>query len=544
MVVSVVSSSRNVTGFMKYVRDDKAHSEGRDRFIGYETQNVMLSTAEKSMFASLKRHGKTKNVHGTAVMVSFDKSELSSENPDDIDKACRISMNVCRKMVMDNEYNRLENVSDEAKRLEMAWAEADKYKIVSVAQDDGKGGNLHVHSYILNINPETGRSLDGTSRRHNFVKNALSEEMARENVQEFDFSKKVKDKATKWEKERREKGQYVWRDDLKNRIKDALNSPESVSDETFILELGKRGVDTRKRGKGYSFGFHDEDGKKRSARGGKLGSDFELTSIQAMFAMNAQKQREREEKERDERERERIKADVKRGKQVEAPKPDGLAGMRSLSIDDLNLSDVSLTRRPPERSENARIGRVGVSEDKSMPEKKEGLKIEKRASESVVRENDVKSQNERVRPSVPDREIRREESFTDRLLNYAKTEAFRMFSTEGHKLVSTEPMTFYDRMCQGFKKTIDDAQLLNLARKFEFRPAVFNSHKDKYEAAERLIDSNGVVVKDPNITLETHFKKVEAEKGRNVGQENLRAFESYEKSVGNKDVSEDYGLEV
>ena len=229
MVVSVVSPSRNVVGFMRYVRDDKAHSEGRDRFVGYETQNVMLSTAEKSMLASLKRHGKTGNVHGTAVMVSFDKSELTSDKQEDIDKACKISMNVCRKMVMDNEYNRLEHVSDEEKRREMAWAEADKYKIVSVAQDDGKGGNLHVHSYIMNINPENGRSLDGTSRRHNFVKNALSEEMARENVQEFDFSK-VKDKATKWEKERREKGQYVWRDDLKNRINSALNSPDTVSD--------------------------------------------------------------------------------------------------------------------------------------------------------------------------------------------------------------------------------------------------------------------------------------------------------------------------
>lgn len=543
MVVSVVSSSRNVTGFMKYVRDDKAHSEGRDRFIGYETQNVMLSTAEKSMMASLKRHGKTKNVHGTAVMVSFDKSELSSENPDDIDKACRISMNVCRKMVMDNEYNRLENVSDEAKRLEMAWAEADKYKIVSVAQDDGKGGNLHVHSYILNINPETGRSLDGTSRRHNFVKNALSEEMARENVQEFDFTK-VKDKATKWEKERREKGQYVWRDDLKNRIKDALNSPESVSHETFTMELGKLGVDTRKRGKGYSFGFHDEDDKKRSARGGKLGSEFELTSIQAMFAMNAQKQREREEKERDERERERLKADVERGKQAEAPKPDGLAMMRSLSIDDLNLGDVSLTRRQPERSENARREPVGVSEGKSMPKTKEGLRIEKRASESVERENDVKPQKEIERPAVLNSEVRHEESFADRLLNYAKTEAFRMFSTEGHKLVSTKPMTFYDRMCQGFKKTIDDTQLLNLARKFEFRPAVYNNLKGRFEPAPRLLDINGVVINDPYITLETHFKKVEAEKGRNVGQENLRAFESYETSVGNKDVSKDFGPEV
>lgn len=533
MVVSVVSPSRNVVGFMRYVRDDKAHTEGRDRFVGYETQNVMLSTAEKSMLASLKRHGKTKNVHGTAVMVSFDKSELTSDKQEDIDKACKISMNVCRKMVMDNEYNRLEHVSDEEKRRQMAWAEADKYKIVSVAQDDGKGGNLHVHSYIMNINPETGRSLDGTSRRHNFVKNALSEEMARENVQEFDFSK-VKDKATKWEKQRREKGQYVWRDDLRERINSALNSPETVSDETFTLELGKRGVDTRKRGKGYSFGFQDEEGKKRSARGGKLGNDFELTSIQAMFAMNAQKQREREERKREEQERERIKADIERAKRDEAPKPDGLAGLSSLNISDLNLSDVSSYRRPLERSNEAPSEGGGVTEGKTIPEAKEGLRSEKRASESVERVDDVHSQGERVSPAGHDGN-RHGESWYDRLLNYAKTVPFRMFAPGGRKLVSTEPMTFQDRMSQAMKKTLDDASLLNLATKWEFRPAKFNAYLDRYQPVDKIGD------KSPNITLEAHFKQVEAEKG-GFGK-NLQDFTEYTKSLENKELSKGYEVE-
>ena len=533
MVVSVVSPSRNVVGFMRYVRDDKAHSDGKDRFVGYETQNVMLSTAEKSMLASLKRHGKTKNVHGTAVMVSFDKSELTSDKPDDVDKACRISMNVCRKMVMDNEYNRLEHISDEEKRREMAWAEADKYKIVSVAQDDGKGGNLHVHSYIMNINPENGRSLDGTSRRHSFVKQALSEEMARENVQEFDFSK-VKDKATKWEKERREKGQYVWRDDLRERINSALNSPETVSDETFTMELGKRGVDSRKRGKGYSFGFHDEDGKKRSARGGKLGSDFELTSIQAMFAMNVQKQREREERKREEQERERIKADIERAKQDEAPKPDGLAGLLSLNIDDLNLGDVPLNGRPPTRSNNARSERVGVTEGKSIPEGEKGRESEKRASESVERVDDVHSQEKRDSPAEL-QGARHGESWHDRLLNYAKTVPFRMFRPDGRKLVSTEPMTFLDRMTQAMNKTIDDKSLLNLATQWSFRPAKFNAHTNTYQPVDKIGD------KSPNITLETYFKQVEAQKD-GFGK-NLQDFTEYAKSLENKGVSKGWGIE-
>lgn len=539
MVVSVVSPSRNVVGFMRYVRDDKAHSEGRDRFIGYETQNVMLSTAEKSMLASLKRHGKTGNVHGTAVMVSFDKSELTSDKQEDIDKACKISMNVCRKMVMDNEYNRLEHVSDEEKRREMAWAEADKYKIVSVAQDDGKGGNLHVHSYIMNINPENGRSLDGTSRRHNFVKNSLSEEMARENVQEFDFSK-VKDKATKWEKERREKGQYVWRDDLRERINSALNSPETVSDETFTLELGKRGVDSRKRGKGYSFGFHDEDGKKRSARGGKLGSDFELTSIQAMFAMNAQKQREREERERDELERERLKADVKRGKQAEAPAPSGLAGLAGLSIGDLNLSDVSFARRPLERSNEAPSEGVRVTEGKTTPEAKEGLRSEKRASESVERVDDVHSQEKRDSPA----ELQgagHGESWHDRLLNYAKTVPFRMFDPGGNVMVTRDEMTFHDRLTQKFERPFDDALLLKFALEWKFRPAVRNSYLGRYEPEAKLIGIDNVVIKDPNITLETHFKQVEAEKDR-FGK-NLQDFTESVKSLENKRLSKGYEVE-
>lgn len=539
MVVSVVSPSRNVVGFMKYVRDDKAHSDGKDRFVGYETQNVMLSTAEKSMLASLKRHGKTGNVHGTAVMVSFDKSELTSDKQEDIDKACKISMNVCRKMVMDNEYNRLEHVSDEEKRREMAWAEADKYKIVSVAQDDGKGGNLHVHSYIMNINPENGRSLDGTSRRHSFVKQALSEEMARENVQEFDFSK-VKDKATKWEKQRREKGQYVWRDDLRERINSALNSPETVSDETFTLELGKRGVDSRKRGKGYSFGFQDEDGKKRSARGGKLGSDFELTSIQAMFAMNLQKQREREERERDELERERLKADVKRGKQSEAPAPSGLAGLSSLNIGDLNLSDVSSYRRPPERSNEAPREGVRVAEGKTTPEAKEGLRSEKRASESVERVDDVHSQEKRDSPAEL-QGARHGESWHDRLLDFAKTVPFPMFDPDGNVMVTRDPMTFHDRMSQWMDKPINDAQLLNLAMKWPFRPAVRNSYLGRYEPEAKLIGIDNVVIKDPNITLETHFKQVEREKDR-FGK-NLQDFTESVKSLENKRVSKGWDIE-
>ena len=90
-------------------------------------------------------------------------------------------------------------------------------------------------------------------------------------------------------------------------------------------------------------------------------------------------------------------------------------------------------------------------------------------------------------------------------------------------------------MTQAMKKPIDDANLLNLARKWPFRPAKYNAHLDRYQPVDKIGD------KSPNITLEVHFKQVEAQKG-GFGK-NLQDFTEYAKSLENKGFSKGYETE-
>lgn len=521
MVYSTVTASRNVVGFMKYVRDEKSHTDGKDRVLSYDTQNVMLHNAEKSMLTSLYRHGKSNNVHGTAVLMSFDKSELTGDNQDDVEKALRISKNVCLEMVKANEFERLSDIEDEDQRNELALAEAEKYKMVMVAQNDGKSGNLHVHAFVMNINPETGRSLNGKSRYHSFVKNAISHEMSKEQVKEFDYST-IKDKATKWEKNKREKGEYVWRDDLKERIKTALNAPNVVSDDVWEMELGKAGVNVKKRGKGYSFAFTDEDGKERKARGGKLGSDFEMTQIQNVFQLNLQKQREEEKAEADKK---RIESAVKRERQISRPKP---------SLTDLSLEDIISDYNPSQKPQKAPESILRPQTVKYTLKDKKSHTEEMRASHELDgRKNEIEKkpkskalgndgfQETKESPAGLNSGVGREE-VQNPLLEFAKNHRFVMFQPNGNTLISRERMTFKERFEAYFKRELTDEALLRLAENFEFRPSRYRADFNAYTPVDK------VGARNPNVTLKDIYEKEQQRK--NKANQILEAYEPTKQS--------------
>ena len=90
-------------------------------------------------------------------------------------------------------------------------------------------------------------------------------------------SKKVK--KTISERELELKGQYVWKNDLRARIDDAL---AEIKKKNINLEdsLKARGVDVRRRGQnGISYAFVDKEGKKRISRGKRLGTIYERKSV-------------------------------------------------------------------------------------------------------------------------------------------------------------------------------------------------------------------------------------------------------------------------
>ena len=104
----------------------------------------------------------------------------------------------------------------------------------------------------------------------------------------------VPDKTTQTERAKRALGEYVWKDDLKSRITEALN--ESESEEDWIKNLPAHGVnievhDSKKRGKYYTYELMDTDGfgdkkipQNLKSRSYKLGTLYDAEHVQEYFS--------------------------------------------------------------------------------------------------------------------------------------------------------------------------------------------------------------------------------------------------------------------
>ena len=100
-------------------------------------------------------------------------------------------------------------------------------------------------------------------------------------------------KYTQAERAKRDKGEYVWKDDLRDRIKTALET--STDYKSFEDALAFNGVSVR-IGKTITYtlddtsayeDFYDEKPKKVfKARGKKLGSDFDVKAVEDVFLQN------------------------------------------------------------------------------------------------------------------------------------------------------------------------------------------------------------------------------------------------------------------
>ena len=112
---------------------------------------------------------------------------------------------------------------------------------------------------------------------------------------ELDFGDTtVPDKTTQTERAKRALGEYVWKDDLKSRITEALN--ESESEEDWIKNLPAYGVnievhDSKKRGKYYTYELMDTDGfgdkkipQNLKSRSYKLGTLYDAEHEQEYFS--------------------------------------------------------------------------------------------------------------------------------------------------------------------------------------------------------------------------------------------------------------------
>ena len=164
---------------------------------------------------------------------------------------------------------------------------------VVFTQTDGKSGLIHNHVIISDTDMTSSRGCD----KQQYYQPTLAQwtnEIAGQYF-ELDFGNaKTMDKTTQTERAKRALGEYVWKDDLKSRITEALN--ESESEDDWIKNLPAHGVnievhDSKKRGKYYTYELMDTDGfgdkkipQNLKSRSYKLGTLYDAEHVQEYFS--------------------------------------------------------------------------------------------------------------------------------------------------------------------------------------------------------------------------------------------------------------------
>ena len=202
------------------------------------------------------------------VVQSFSVRELNPDEPADILTANMIGQEFVQKYYPDRQA-------------------------VVFTQTDGKSGLIHNHVIISDTDMTSSRGCD----KQQYYQPTLAkwtDEIAGQYF-ELDFGDTtVPDKTTQTERAKRALGEYVWKDDLKSRITEAMN--ESESEDDWIKNLPAHGVnievhDSKKRGKYYTYELMDTDGfgdkkipQNLKSRSYKLGTLYDAEHVQEYFS--------------------------------------------------------------------------------------------------------------------------------------------------------------------------------------------------------------------------------------------------------------------
>ena len=168
------------------------------------------------------------------------------------------------------------------------------YQIAIYTHVDGKGHKLHNHIIINKTNLDDNKQWHVENLNDEWLSfRDINDEVCREFGLKIPQERSKQVKKTISEREFELKGQYVWKNDLRSRIDQAL---DEIQKNNISLEeaLKSREVDLRRRGQnGISFAFVDDEGKKRISRGQRLGTKYERKTIDD-YEQGIQQQRQQQ----------------------------------------------------------------------------------------------------------------------------------------------------------------------------------------------------------------------------------------------------------
>lgn len=307
MAILKIISSKSARNTIKYLLDEQAHNTDltSERALKTDSQNVDLNfNADKNLFtmyvynqfSAMREIAKKKDKKEQArhLIFSFSDDEFNLTK-DNLKEKSEQALTLCSDFLR--------------KKL------PDQAQFLTVAQADGSGHKLHVHAVVNSVmldkkNVDTNLYNTISNRKYrsilddfqNYMSTNFEKVTGKKYEVNFDTShKELKNSSFERIKER---GGYVWKDDLKNRIRQAkLYSNDLASFEKNLAQTGvsvtKRRASVGKDATGkkiykeaYTFSFVDQDQKQRKIRDISrtksgalkgLGEDYTPLSLERSF---------------------------------------------------------------------------------------------------------------------------------------------------------------------------------------------------------------------------------------------------------------------
>lgn len=259
MTIVKISSTRNARSAINYL-GGKAHNGSKKRELlatGLLTSYENAKTNFTDHLQKVKK--KSTQVEAYRVVQSFSATEIDVNNLEDVAKAHAIGCETA-KLLFPNR------------------------QVVIVTQADGKNGIVHNH--MVGESPDL---VDGKALRGNSMSWKHVAEVSDKVSENWGLSPVVPTKTVKQttpEVKLREQGEYVWKDDLRQRIDNAKTDANVVDFKSYREALAKAGVEVSQRGKKtkmYSYQFEGENGKMYKSRANKLGSEYGHDTFEPIY---------------------------------------------------------------------------------------------------------------------------------------------------------------------------------------------------------------------------------------------------------------------
>jgi hypothetical protein len=266
MAITNVKPIKNTGAYLRYITNDQAHTEGKLRMADFKTVNCSLGRANEQLRKISELYNKKDNIRAYSYLFSWSDEELNPNNDEDIEKALTVAESTLKEIAGNDR------------------------QMVLVAQNDGVGGKLHIHALVGSIDIKTGKSLRGKTTGHYYLKEVsdrIQKDMNIKNLNSVEHNLEIKESMA--EIKMRDRGAYVWKDDLRSRIEEAKETGDFTSFEEFqsyMKDNHQVEVTARNSKKAeaqafngedeklLSYSFTDEAGKLRKARENKLGASY------------------------------------------------------------------------------------------------------------------------------------------------------------------------------------------------------------------------------------------------------------------------------